>query len=128
MRDEELGVHPRGGDSGSLELAFHLTDDAEGRSTRRRLERAPALLARQCVRKGVQLAAEHPFEPVLREFDAMVGDAIFGKLYVRIFSERSPPADLRAPLCGELGFLALGAPLEQARTEDAQGFRLVLKL
>src|ERR671922_294486 len=98
------------------------------RSCRSSLEGAPPVLGGERLGEIVQLAVEGRVEPVLRELDPVVGDAILGEVVGADLLRPLARADLRPPR--RLLLLALLRALElvEPRPQHAHRLRLVLEL
>src|SRR4051812_39999240 len=78
-------------------------------------ELAALLVGGQRVGEGVQPALEHRVEVVLRELDAVVGDAALAEVVGADLLRAVARADLRAAVGGELGRLLGHRALVEAR-------------
>src|SRR5262245_17731030 len=91
-------------------------------------ERLPPLLRSERLGELFEVALDDAIEPLDRQVDPVVRDAVVRIVVGADLLGPVTPADLRAARGGELLLLALTLELEQARAEDAQRLGLVLKL
>src|SRR5439155_15139110 len=101
---------------------------AARRRARRSLERAPSFLGLQRFGELVEVPVYDLVEPVRRQLDAMVGDAVLGKVVGADLLRTLTAADLRTALLRELRLLALALELVQACAQHPHRLHLVLKL
>src|SRR5262249_26007891 len=75
-----------------------------------------------------ELAVEHVGEPVAREVDAMIGDAVFLEIAGPNFSRALARAHLAAPILRDRFLLLAQLHLVEARAQNLHRLRLVLDL